>query len=181
MAHIVRGCARRHVQRVHVLAAAKDVSASSGTRCARPIRRDGSSACALRLQLFATAQRFCRRAASTSSARNHVVQLASAPHEGFEQQSDSCASLAQVCAAPLLPSIPCPLRQSLQATVVVPFAPSSVVLGKTMARRLRNLRCGLQALRKQNYRVIVFMIARHAPSPCNTPEASCCKVYLCTV
>jgi len=112
-------------------------------------------------------------------ARDNVVLLRSARLVS-EQKSDSCASIARVRALPLLPSIPCPLRQSLKATVVVPFALSSVVLGKTMSRRLRNLRCSLQALRKQNYRVIVFMIER-ACSLCNTPEARCCNVYVCTV
>ena len=82
-------------------------------------------------------------------ARDNVVLLASAPHGWSEQKSDSCASLARTRALPLLPSIPCPLRQSLKATVVVPFALSSVVLGKTMSRRLRNLWRDLQALRKQ--------------------------------
>ena len=113
-------------------------------------------------------------------ARDNVVLLASAPHGVSEQKSDSCASFARTRALPLLPSIPCPLRQSLKATVVVPFALSSVVLGKTMSRRLRNLRCSLQALRKQNYRVIVFMIEREC-SLCNTPEARCCNVYVCTI
>ena len=62
-------------------------------------------------------------AASMSRARDHVVLLASAPHEAFEQHSDSCASLARARAIPLVPSIPCPLRQSSQATVLGSFRP----------------------------------------------------------
>ena len=53
-----------------------------------------------------------------------------------------------------------PAANRYKQPFLVPFARSSVVLGKTMSRRLRNLRRDLQALRKQNYRVIVFMIER---------------------
>jgi len=64
-----------------------------------------------------------RAAASVVRARDNAVLLASALHAMFEQQSDPCASLARVRAIPLLPSIPCPLRQSLQATVAGSFRP----------------------------------------------------------
>jgi len=63
-----------------------------------------------------------RAAASMARARSNAV-LASAPHAVSEQKYDSRASHARVRAAPLLPSIHCPPRQSLQATVVGSFRP----------------------------------------------------------
>ena len=119
-------------------------------------------------------------AESVVRARDNVVLLASAPHVVSGQKSDSCASLARVRAIPLLPSILAPCGNRYKQPLLVPFARSSVVLGKTMSRRLRNLRRDLQALRIQNYRVNVFTIERGASSRCNTPKASCCKVYVYT-
>jgi len=101
-----------------------------------------------------------RAAASVVRARDNAVLLASALHAVSERKPDRCTSLARVRAIPLLPSILAPCGNRYKQPFLVPFARSSVVLGKTMSRRLRNLRRDLQALRKQIYRVIVFMIER---------------------